>query len=157
MLCSSLDGTRVWGLVAPSYLTICSPMDCMQAPRLLCSWSFSRQEYLNRLSFPPPGDLPDPGIKPMSLASPALAGGFSTTNTTWEALGGEWIHVYDYPFNAHPKLSQQCLLISYTPIQNFFKNPHYSIMHNTSRVIFSGDQFTCSVKALFQLNNDGAF
>ena len=31
------------------------------------------------------GNLPDPGIKPMSLASPALAGGFFTTIATWEA------------------------------------------------------------------------
>ena len=31
------------------------------------------------------GYLPDPGIKPMSLASPALAGGFFTTIATWEA------------------------------------------------------------------------
>ena len=30
-------------------------------------------------------DLPDPGIKPTSLMSPALAGGFFTTSTTWEA------------------------------------------------------------------------
>ena len=33
----------------------------------------SRQEYWSRLSFPPPGDLPDPGIKPVS---PALVGRF---------------------------------------------------------------------------------
>ena len=33
----------------------------------------SRQEYWSALSFPPPGDLPDPGIKPVSLA---LVGGF---------------------------------------------------------------------------------
>ena len=33
---------------------------------------FSGQEYWNGLSFPPPGDLPDPGIKPMSLMAPAL-------------------------------------------------------------------------------------
>ena len=32
------------------------------------------------------GDLPDPGIKPVPLASPALAGGFFTTSATWEAL-----------------------------------------------------------------------
>ena len=32
-----------------------------------------------------PGDLPDPGIKPVSLKSPALAGGFLTTSATWEA------------------------------------------------------------------------
>ena len=37
---------------------------------------FSRQEYWSGLSFPPPGDLPDPGIKP---ASPVLTGGFFTT------------------------------------------------------------------------------
>ena len=34
----------------------------------------------------PPGDLPDPGIKPMSLTSPTLAGGFSNTSTTWKPL-----------------------------------------------------------------------
>ena len=34
---------------------------------------------------PPPGDLPDPGIEPMSLTSPALAGRFFTTSASWEA------------------------------------------------------------------------
>ena len=36
------------------------------------SVEFSRQEYWNGLSFPPPGDLPDPGIERQSPASPAL-------------------------------------------------------------------------------------
>ena len=40
---------------------------------------FSRQEYWSGLSFPTPGDLPDPGIEPTSLASPALAGRFFIT------------------------------------------------------------------------------
>ena len=35
---------------------------------------------------PPPGDLPDSGIEPKSLMSPALAGGFFTSSVTWEAL-----------------------------------------------------------------------
>ena len=35
-----------------------------QAP---LSMRFSRQEYWNGLASPPPGDLPDPGIKPVSL------------------------------------------------------------------------------------------
>ena len=43
--------------------------------------TFHRQENWNGLPFPSPGDLPDSGIKP---ESPALAGGFFTTNTTWE-------------------------------------------------------------------------
>ena len=46
---------------------------------------FSRQEQRSGLPCPPPGDLPDSGIEPMSLMSPALAGRFFTTSTTWEA------------------------------------------------------------------------
>ena len=41
-----------------------------QAP---LSMGFSRREYWSGLPFPPPGDLPDPGIRPASLTSPALA------------------------------------------------------------------------------------
>ena len=51
-----------------------------QAP---LSMLFLRQEYWLPLPFP--GDLPDLGIKPLSLMSPALAGEFFTTSTTWEA------------------------------------------------------------------------
>ena len=40
---------------------------------------------LDELPFPPLRDLPDPGIEPKSLLSPALAGGFFTTRATWEA------------------------------------------------------------------------
>ena len=53
-----------------------------QAP---LSMRFSRQEYWNGLPCPPPGDLPNTGVKPMPLMSLALAGGFFTTRTTWEA------------------------------------------------------------------------
>ena len=48
-----------------------------QAP---LSMGFSRQEYCSGLPCPPPGDLPNPGIEPASLMSPALAGGFFTTS-----------------------------------------------------------------------------
>ena len=43
---------------------------------------FSRGENWSGLSFPSPGDLSDPGIELMSLVSPALAGGFFTTEIT---------------------------------------------------------------------------
>ena len=49
----------------------------------LSMW-LSRQEYWSELPCPSPGDLPNPGMKPASLMSPALAGGFFTTSTTWE-------------------------------------------------------------------------
>ena len=51
-----------------------------QAP---LSMGFSRQEYRSGLPGPPPEDLPEPGIKPASLMSPALAGRFYTTSATW--------------------------------------------------------------------------
>jgi len=47
---------------------------------------FSRQEFWNGLSCPPPGDTPDPAIEPTSLTYPALAGWFFTTSTAWEVL-----------------------------------------------------------------------
>ena len=46
---------------------------------------FSRQEYWNGLSFPSPGDLLAPEIKPVSLVQPALAGSLFTTSATWGA------------------------------------------------------------------------
>ena len=56
-----------------------------RAHQAFLSMGFSRQGYWSGLPCLPPGDLPDTGIEPMSLMSPALAGGFFTTGTTWEA------------------------------------------------------------------------
>ena len=63
--------------------TLCDPMDC--SPPVTLSTEFSKQGYWSGLPFPTPGNLPDSGTEPKSLASPALAGGFFTTCTTWEA------------------------------------------------------------------------
>ena len=57
----------------------------LQAP---LSMGFPRQENWNGLPFPPPEDLSDPGIEPVSPVSPALAGGFFTTE-----LPGKPIHI----------------------------------------------------------------
>ena len=56
------------------------------AHQLLCTWRFSRQEYWSGLPCPPPGDLLNPEIEPVSLTSPTLAGRFFTSSATWEAL-----------------------------------------------------------------------
>ena len=50
----------------------------LQPSRVFCPWDFPK-EYWNEFPFPPPGDLPNKGIKPTSLVSPALAGGTLTT------------------------------------------------------------------------------
>ena len=50
------------------------------------SMGFSRQEYWSGLPCPPPGDVPDLGVEPASLTSPALAGRFFISSAIWEAL-----------------------------------------------------------------------
>ena len=62
------------GLVVKLCLTFVIPWTVACQARL--SIVFPRQEYRSELPFPSPGDLPDPGIEPMS---PASAGGFFTT------------------------------------------------------------------------------
>ena len=74
----------------------CPALSCFSCVRLFVSlWAvacqaplsmgFSREIYLSGLPCPSPGGLPDPGIEPVSLMSPALAGRFFTTSATWEA------------------------------------------------------------------------
>ena len=72
----------VWCVHTQSCLTLCDSHG-LQPSKLLCSWNFLGKKYWSELPFPSLGDLPDPGIKPVSLASPALAGGFLTTCATW--------------------------------------------------------------------------
>ena len=62
-----------------------------QAPLAM---EFSRQEYWSGLPFPPPGDLPDPGVELMSLASPALAGRFFTTESPGSSKCASTVHSY---------------------------------------------------------------
>ena len=90
---------RMWKracALSPSVVT-----DSLQPYNIACqaplSVRFSRQEYWSGLPFPHPRDLLNKGIIPASPLSPALAGGFFTTSTTWEApailmkmqIGGE--------------------------------------------------------------------
>ena len=49
---------------------------------------------LEWVAVPPPGDLPDPGMEPASLMSPALAGGFFIASATWEA---PWVNYPQLP------------------------------------------------------------
>ena len=73
--------SRVCAKSLQSCLTLCNPMD--HSCRALQFMGFSRQEYWRGLSFPFPGDPPNPGIKPVSLMSPALPGRFFTTSATY--------------------------------------------------------------------------
>ena len=65
-------------LIPQSCPALCNPMKCIahQAP---LSMGLSWQEYWSGLPFLPSGDLPDPEIKHTSPVSPAVIGGFFTT------------------------------------------------------------------------------
>ena len=64
-----------------SCLTLCKPLDC--SPPGSSVHGILQTE--SGLPCPPPGDLPNPEMEPLSLMSPALAGKFFTTSATWEA------------------------------------------------------------------------
>ena len=87
-----------------------------QAP---LSMGVSRQEYWSELPCPPPGDLPDPGIEPKSLKSPALAGRFFTTSATWKHQKypgrAELGHVLiTQSLHSEPRVPTQSLLLPVT-------------------------------------------
>ena len=101
-----------------SHVRLCATLwtVALQVP---LSMGFSRQEYLSAFPFSPPGDLPNLGIEPVSLMSPALAGGFFTTHTTWEyddsikhkTLKPDFLLVaYHLKMLAVIKLNTQCLM-----------------------------------------------
>jgi len=79
---------RLWCVLSHVQLFAAPWIVACQAP---LSMGFSRQVYWSGVSFSTPEDLPDPGIKPVSLASPALVGRFLTTSATQEAhLSVQW-------------------------------------------------------------------
>ena len=80
---SGWDRPVFYCLVAQSCLTHCYCMDC-KPPGSSVQGIFQAR-ILEWVTIS--GDLPDPGIEPMS---PALAGGFFTTNATWEAQEAVW-------------------------------------------------------------------
>ena len=71
----AISGSTPW-LCMHVKFSVLSQTPCTDTLQVPLSMEFSRQEYWNGLSFPTPGDLPDPGIEPRS---PALAGGYFTT------------------------------------------------------------------------------
>ena len=85
--CGHLEGLcleSVKVLVAQLCQPLWDPIDC--SPPGTSVHGILQARILSGLSFPSPGDLPNPRIEPVYLVSPALARGFFTTSTAWEAL-----------------------------------------------------------------------
>ena len=60
-------------LFSPSVVSDSLRPHGLETTRLLCPWGFSRQEYWSGLPCPPPGDLPDPRIKPSKFKCKAMS------------------------------------------------------------------------------------
>ena len=67
----------------PSRVRLCDPLD--YSPQGSSVRGILQARILEWAAMPPPGDLPDPGVEPVSLKSPALGSRFFT-NASWEAL-----------------------------------------------------------------------
>ena len=92
-ICISIHNPCVW-----LCSVVCSSLQPheLQHTRFLCPWDFPQQEYWNGLLLPPPGDLLDPRIQNKSPESPALAGGFFTT----EPLGKPMVPIRAWNFHS---------------------------------------------------------
>ena len=80
-----LDSTDLDSVLAKSLqscLTLCDPMK--RSPPGSYAHGILQARILEWVGCPPPGDLPNPGIEPASLKSPALAGRFFISSSTWE-------------------------------------------------------------------------
>ena len=118
-ICTVSEGRRLGSLLAPAQML--SPVRTFATPWTVARQAplfkgFSRQEYWSGLPCPSPVDLPDPGIKPGSPPSPALAGGFFTAEPLGKSLG---FPTSSYFFSSHSSTttppSTACAL---------FRNPH---------------------------------
>ena len=99
--------------VAQSYSTLRDPKDC--SPPGSSAQEISQEEYWSGLPFPSPGDLSDPGTKPMSAASPARADRFSTTSPPGKSpkhiveaklISNKWVKVTYPSFKIQLKWSE---------------------------------------------------
>ena len=99
-------------------MQLCGGFSCVQlfatlwtdVHRASMSMGFSRQECCSGLPFPPQGDLPNPGIKPMSAVSPTLAGRFFTTEPPEKPP--KWYESENVSFSVNPTL---CNPMDYSP------------------------------------------
>ena len=100
------------------------------------SMGLPRQEYWSGLPFPSPGDLPNPGIEPMSPVSPALASGFFTTDPRHLLLGNlriNLINVSKSLYKFFPHLSENWASYLGQKLQDIRLDNDYLAWHQRHR------------------------
>ena len=106
---------------------------------------YPRQEHWSGLLCPPPGDLPDTGIKPRSLMSPAMARGFFTTSATWESTAAIDPHsvlteLHSLEFLAFCVLRRKALSLCVS-------SPDISVLGVTTLILWSGKESSCQCRS----------
>ena len=106
-------------------MLLSSAAPCTAARQLLCPWHLPGKDAGSALSFTSPGDLPDPGIEPMS---PALAGESFTTEPLRKSFICSFIHLSTHPVHSslYPSIRHLFIYLSSHP---FFSTTHSSILH----------------------------
>ena len=133
----------MWGLSSIHLLHVCCAKSLPSCLTLATLWTvalqaplsmgFSRQEYWSGSPCPPPEVLPDPETEPMSLVSLALAGGFFTTNATWEPIYSLFLNLP--PFSTTTSLWEvDRKIMNLSRYDNFWRQQSYEMSIQKFRV-----------------------
>ena len=111
-----------------------------------CQAPLSKQEHWSGLLCPPPGDLPDTGIKPRSLMSPAMTGGFFTTSATWESTTVIDPHSVLTEFHYLEFLAFCVLRRKALSFCVCVSSPDISVLDVTTLILWSGKESACQCR-----------
>ena len=105
----------------------------LQPARILCPWDFPGKKYWNGLPFPSPGDLPDPGIEPVS---PTLAGRLFTTEPL--GISNRQILLVSFLWRKQINtLPSQKILANIPSILVEFSNPKSPCLHSEIALVYN--------------------
>ena len=136
-----------------SHIWLCVQPYGLQLARLFCPWDSPGKNTGVGCLVPPPGDLPNPGIKPVSLMSLPSTEGFFTTSSTYTTMEKAWIkpHSRQKTIQCSTSLIAQCRLLTWvlilSPNSRIKKNSTVAIIYSSNSGAYV-HQFMAIIMAL---------